>query len=257
MSGGYVLDFTNSSFADFIEGCLGFDPYDRYQGSKAKILRQIWEREPGEDVARLNLELLELWLFKRHSANRELTSFEEQMYSDLKSILTQPVAPNSLADVEFLEKDFGEIDFSALPSGLTAKQVVEARIVEIERCLVVEAPLAVIFLVGSTLEGLLMEVALANPDAYISCDTAPMKKGKPKPLDDWTLAELIRVSRSLGVIGEDVLKHADQVREFRNYIHPRQQLKENFEPRMNTAHIAKQVLLAALTDLNDLGHLGP
>ena len=60
------------------------------------------------------------------------------------------------------------------------------------------------------------------------------------------------MSRSLGFVGEDVLKHADQVRNFRNYIHPRQQMRENFEPRMMTAKIAQQVLLAALNDLNDL-----
>lgn len=70
-----------------------------------------------------------------------------------------------------------------------------------------------------------------------------------KPLTKWTLSELITVSHALGVIGEDVAKHADQVRNFRNYIHPRQQLKESFEPRMETARIAQQVLRAALADL--------
>lgn len=39
---------------------------------------------------------------------------------------------------------------------------------------------------------------------------------------------------------------------FRNYIHPRQQLRENFEPRIITAQIAQRVLLAALADLNKL-----
>jgi hypothetical protein len=47
-----------------------------------------------------------------------------------------------------------------------------------------------------------------------------------KSLDAWTLSELITVSHALGLLGEDVAKHANQVRNFRNYIHPRQQLKE-------------------------------
>ena len=135
MSGGYVLNFTNNSFAEFIEGCLGFDPYDRYEGSKARILRQIWERESGEDVAKLNLQLLELWHFERQSTNNELTPFDEQTYTDLKSTFSQPAESISPADLEFLEKDFGEIDLSALPGELTAKQVVEARLAEIDRCL--------------------------------------------------------------------------------------------------------------------------
>ncbi len=29
MSNGYVLDFSNASFASFVETCLGFNPYDR------------------------------------------------------------------------------------------------------------------------------------------------------------------------------------------------------------------------------------
>lgn len=57
------------------------------------------------------------------------------------------------------------------------------------------------------------------------------------------------MSHALGILGEDVAKHANQVRNFRNYIHPRQQLKEQFEPRMDTAQIANHVLRAALADL--------
>ena len=75
-------------------------------------------------------------------------------------------------------------------------------------------------------------------------------------MDAWTLSELITVSHALGLLGEDVAKHADQVRNFRNYIHPRQQLKENFEPRIETARIAQQVLRAALADLQSLANRG-
>lgn len=77
-----------------------------------------------------------------------------------------------------------------------------------------------------------------------------------KPLDAWTLSALITVSHALGLLGEDVAKHADQVRNFRNYIHPRQRLKENFEPRIETARISQQVLRAALADLQSLANPG-
>ena len=252
MSGGYVLDFSNASFASFVETCLGFDPYDRHTGSKAVVLRQIWLQEPMSDVAKLNLELLERWHMNKLAANQKVTSFEEATYSELKSTFGQHAASASPASLEFLTKDFGEVDLAALPSELTSQQVVQARLAEIERCLAAEAPLAVIFLVGSTLEGLLLELAKAHPLDYTSSQAAPKAQGKPKPLDTWTLAELITVSRALGIIGEDVLKHADHVRNFRNYIHPRQQLRENFEPRIVTAQIAQHVLVAALIDLKDM-----
>ena len=38
-------------------------------------------------------------------------------------------------------------------------------------------------------------------------------------------------------------------KDFRNYIHPRQQLSQNFNPDMHTAKISWQVLQAAIADL--------
>jgi hypothetical protein len=255
MSGGYVLDFSNGSFSRFVENCLGFDPYERYQGSKAVILRQIWLQEPMPDTARLNLELLEHWHLGKLAANEDLSRFEEEAYADLQSTFVPLVRETPDESLEFLARDFSEVDLSTLPSELTAQQLVQARLDEIEKCLTAEAPLAVILLVGSTLEGLLMEVALAHPTLFASSVAAPKMKGQPKSVDSWTLSELITVSRVLNVVGEDVLKHAHHVRDFRNYIHPRQQKRDNFEPRMFTAQIAVQVLRAALADLKNLGTL--
>lgn len=252
MSSGYVLDFSNASFADFVRTCLGFDPYDRYSGSKAVILRSIWQLEPVPEVARLNLEILERWRLGKFANNETLTPFEEEAYADLQSKFGQQTEVASAADVEFLARDFGDIDLQALPQELTSEKVVLARLREIDQCLEAEAPLAVIFLVGSTLEGLLMEMAMAHPVDYVSSDSAPKKGGQPKPLQTWTLAELIAVSRVLEIVGEDVSRFADHARSFRNYIHPRQQLQANFEPRMMTARIAHQVLHAALADLQRL-----
>jgi len=44
-------------------------------------------------------------------------------------------------------------------------------------------------------------------------------------------------------------KFAHAIREFRNYIHPQQQVKESFRPRRVTAQIARHVLRAAIDDL--------
>lgn len=255
MASGYVLDFTNNSFSSFIETCLGFDPYTRHNGSKAVVLRQLWLTEPMPNVAKLNLDLLERWHINKLAANEELTTFEARAYADLKATFSRAKESVSTSSLEFLARDFGDVDLTSLPSALTTQQIVQTRLAEIERCLAAEAPLAVVFLVGSTLEGLLMEVAVAHPAVFASCNAAPQVRGATKRLDTWTLAELITVSRVLGVVGEDVAKHADHVRDFRNYIHPRQQLREKFEPRMVTARIAQHVLFAALADLQRLGEL--
>lgn len=257
MSTGYVMDFNNGTFASFVQTCIGFDPYDRYDGSKAVILRQIWLNEPFGEVAKLNLDLVERWRINKMRANEEPTQFEAYALDQLTNLFA-PAASAQLTsdDFAFLERDLSAVDLGALPKELTSQQVIQARLDEIERALAAEAPLAVIFLVGSTLEGLIAELALAHATSYVGSPTAPEVKGAVKPLDTWTLAELIGVSHALGVLGEDVAKHADQVRNFRNYIHPRQQLKEGFEPRIETARIAQQVLRAALADLRALADRG-
>lgn len=252
MSGGYVLDFSNARFADFVQTAVGFDPYEKYPpASKAVLLRTLWHREPVPIVAKVVLDLLEHWRVGNLVNDQQPSAAESALHDELKAQFTAAAtsAEGDPASLDFLAKDFGNVDVTALPKELTSQQVVQARLDEIGSCLEARAPLAVIFLVGSTLEGLLSELALAHASTYAAQPEAPRSKGAVKPVDAWTLSELITVSHALGVLGEDVAKHADQVRNFRNYIHPRQQLKERFEPRMETAQIANHVLKAALADL--------
>lgn len=253
MSGGYVMDFTNASFASFIEPWIDIDPYKRYQGSKAVMLREIWAKEPTDVVAKLNLDLLEHWKLIALREGREPTDYQQHVI-DTATAVFQTTTSASLTedDVAFLNKDLGTLNLGALPPDLTAGQVIADRMGEIDRALEADAPLAVIFLVGSTVEGLLSELAIGHRTEFLASNAAPMLKGKPKPLDQWNLAELITVARERGVLSEDVARHADQVRNFRNYIHPRQQLKERFVPRIETARIANQVLKGVLADLERL-----
>lgn len=70
MKGGYVLDFTNQTFADFIEENLGFDPYKKSQYShlsKAKILRALLKDEPDSFAGKLILALIQYRQFKEIS----------------------------------------------------------------------------------------------------------------------------------------------------------------------------------------------
>lgn len=253
MSGGYVLDFSNARFADFIQTAVGFDPYEKYQpASKAVLLRTLWHEEPMPIVAKVVLDLLEHWRVGNLVNDQQPSAADSALHDDLKAQFTAAATTADPASLDFLSKDFGDVDVAALPKELTSQQVVRARLDEIGTCIEVRAPLAVIFLVGSTLEGLLSELALAHASTYAARPEAPRSKGTVKPVDAWTLSELITVSHALGVLGEDVAKHADQVRNFRNYIHPRQQLKERFEPRVETAQIANHVLKAALADLQHI-----
>jgi len=172
----------------------------------------------------------------------------EKVLAELKAL--EPGEPAPTADeIAFLDKDLGNIDLTAVSVPITLREVITQRRAEIEVCLRAKAPLAVIFLCGSTLEGLLFAVAEKKPRDYNQAKAAPTKGGNVRPFSEWTLQNLIDVTRELGLVGEDVAKHAHAVRDFRNYIHPRQQIRENFTPRMVTAEIADKVLRAAIADL--------
>lgn len=62
MGGGYVLDFSNRTFAEFVLDSTGLDiystQYEYASGSKANRLRAFWETESDRTVGKLLVELL-------------------------------------------------------------------------------------------------------------------------------------------------------------------------------------------------------
>jgi hypothetical protein len=63
MSSGYVLDFSNRTFAEFVRDSTGIDiydsSYDYASGSKANRLRGFWQREANPIVGKLMADMLD------------------------------------------------------------------------------------------------------------------------------------------------------------------------------------------------------
>ena len=257
MSGGYVLDYTNDSFADFVHNSIGIDPYTLHDGSKAQVLRHLWSTLPDPEFARLTIDMLEyrrlaedLGNYAPGPADRAATDrrLSEEVIEQLR-LLLEPTERLTREEAAFLAKDVRAINVFDVDVPVDFQMVIADRLEEIEICFENHAMLAVVILCGSTLEGLLYEVAKKHPADYNRTSAAPQRDGKVRPLSEWSLNDLLNTSRELGVLGEDVSKFAHSVREFRNYIHPQQQVKEGFRPRQVTAQIAHQVLRAAIDDL--------
>lgn len=151
-------------------------------------------------------------------------------------------------ETDFLNAEFSDISIESLPIDNYVLPYIEARISEIRSCLSAKAALSVIFLSGSTLEGVLLGLAQNNPAIYNQAKSAPKdnKTGRTRQFHEWTLSNLIDVSYEVGFLREDVKKFSHALRDFRNYIHPFQQMSEHFYPDDNTARICFQVLKAAL-----------
>lgn len=161
----------------------------------------------------------------------------------------EPPSPKQRED-DFLRRDFSDVRFDGLGLEPSVLVVLEQRVKEIEKCFSSGSHLAVILLAGSTLEGVLLGVATCYPRLFNCASAAPKDQvGKVRTFQAWTLNSFIDVSRELQLIEHDTHKFSHTLRDFRNYIHPFEQLASGFSPREHTAKICLQVLKAAAHDL--------
>jgi hypothetical protein len=91
MGGGYVLDFSNKTFQEFILENSNIDIYDdKYyfqSGSKANRLRAFWKEESNQIVGRLLESLLEFWRVKRLIDKQGIRSEEHSLFNECKNIV--------------------------------------------------------------------------------------------------------------------------------------------------------------------------
>lgn len=161
----------------------------------------------------------------------------------------------SVTESEFLEKDFKKVNLDKIGLDSKLTDILKLRLNEIEKCIKADASLSVIFLCGSTLEGILLGLATKYPSDFNQAKSAPKdKEDKVKKLYEWTLNTFIDVSCELGFIKEDVKKFSHALKDFRNYIHPYQQLSSGFNPDEHTSKISWQVLKAAICQIGSAKH---
>lgn len=154
---------------------------------------------------------------------------------------------------DFLEKQIDETPLEKLGFDGMITDILNLRYTEIKKCLNTKAPLAVIFLIGSTLEGILLGIASKSPKEYNKAQSAPKnKEQKVLQFHDWNLNNYIDVAFEVGHLKKDVKQFSHVLRGFRNYIHPYQQLNERFNPDEHTALICWQVLKAAIYQLSQI-----
>ncbi len=141
-------------------------------------------------------------------------------------------------------------DFLALRLEAGVGQLLAERWAEAQRCVDAKAFLAATIVMGSLLEGLLLGVCQRFPKAVNTCASAPTdKQGKVLQLHQWSLASMIDVAHQLGWLGLDVKKFSHALRDFRNLIHPYEQLSTHATPDADTCGISWLVVQAAVNDL--------
>jgi len=254
MASGYVLDFSNNTFAELFRETANTDIYAQkyaFNGdSKAKRLRAFWENEPDALVGKVLSELLEVWQYNVSQNGKADDSLQYKRAADIVSRLTGKQLDPVVTELEFLGQQYENISIKNLSIDSNLVPMLESRLTEAQHCLGT-APLATIFLCGSILEGILLGIALQRPKDFNQSANSPKDKdNKVKPFHEWSLAQFIDVAHGLGILKLDVKKFSHELRDFRNYIHPYQQLASKFTPDNHTAEICLQVLKAAIADLS-------
>lgn len=254
MGGGYLLDFTNTTFAEFFRDTVNVDIYhEKYSingDSKARRMRAFWELADDQTVGKVLLDLLDVWTY-----NHDPDGTDKGLYVRCREIakrLVGGLAPStSNSPEEFLERKIDLPDLAKLNLDPAVTVILKTRLQEIEKGLKSETALSVIFLCGSILEGVLLGAALQKPKDFNQSACSPKdQSGKVKPFPDWSLAQLIDVACDIKLIKLDVKKFSHSLRDFRNYIHPYEQMASGFNPDKHTAEICFQVLKAALADMS-------
>jgi len=248
---GYVLNFSDRTFAEFFrEHKINIDA-DKYRfngNSKMKRLRAFWEIESDPLVGRVLESLLQYACAIEQVDEGDQKKALDIVYRLQGKKSTSAQKPNT--EENFIKKRFSEVDWNKLNLDVQLQPVILQRIDEIQKSLNSGIALATIFLCGSTLEGLLQDAATKNPQLFNQASASPKDKlGNVRQLQDWTLDALINVAHEVGMLSLDVKKHSHSLKDFRNYIHPRQQAVHQFQPDMHTAKISWQVLQAAIAGL--------
>ena len=262
MQGGYVLDFSDPIFQYFFwnnfKVKINDQKYTTYGASKAKRLRAFWDTENNQVVGKVIIELIDVSKSINLTQGKQVTDTlislqkkAELIANNLLGIQKQTGKKEETVD-DFLNKEFTEISLDKLKINSSIINILNSRISEINNSIKSKSPLTCIILCGSVLEGILLGVASSKPKEFNQCEISPKTKDTQKILqfNDWTLSNFIDVSHKLGFLGLDVKKYSHSLRDFRNYIHPYQQMSSGFNPDIETAKISWQVLKAAITDLS-------
>ena len=257
MESGYVLNFSDRTMEEFFKDNFGINIYDEkynyYTGSKANRMRSFWQQESNLLVSEVIICLIDYIENEILIDNLKEADYSKKLIEKAKKIAVKLKDGNNISsnqdEISFLKEDFDDIDSKIKNLEQEILPAIEQRVEEIEKCLKTKIYLGAVFLVGSTLEGILFDLAKKNANKFCSAKSAPKSKGITIPMDQWKLNSLIDVAFELGYLNLNTKKFSHDLKDFRNFMHPREQVKYAFNPDEHTAKICFQVLKSAIDDI--------
>jgi hypothetical protein len=255
MSSGYVLNYSDKSFGAFL-GRHAIDihgpKYQTIGTSKANKLRALWDIEDDSVVGRIMSGMVDEYAVDCELNSKEIDSallgkvreIFARLSSKTQSTITLP------ATDDFLNHEFTIPNIQKLPIEAQVIPIIESRLLEARKAQGAGAYLSVIFLCGSVLEAVLLGAAQKEPARFNRASASPKADDcSVKRFHEWSLAQFIDVACEIDLLKPDVKKFSHGLRDFRNYIHPYEQMVSGFTPDEHTAKVRFQVLKAALASV--------
>lgn len=125
------------------------------------------------------------------------------------------------------------------------RKIIERDYFEIQRAFVVQCWKSVIIMCGSAMEAILLDLLKQDEETAKSSQKAPGENN----LEKWSLNDLIEVAIDLELVTEGIAKLSHPVREYRNIIHPGNEIRNKIEFGKEEARIAIEVLNILHRDL--------
>lgn len=225
-----------------LNGTPGLDECIRSALSPANFIGRIPELD--KHIAEFNQYIaFDKWKIIRNGAEIGFTKLQKIEIDEATTPITED---------EFLKREFSDVSIAEIGLESVVSEILQKRITEIEQCFSADAYLSVILLAGSTLEGILLGLAIKYPKQFNTSKATPKDtSGKVRKFHEWSLSAFIDVARDINLIQHDTQKFSHSLRDFRNYIHPFEQMTSGFNPRQHTAKICLQVLKAAIHEINE------
>lgn len=126
------------------------------------------------------------------------------------------------------------------------RRVIERDYSEIQRAYIAKCWKSVIILCGGAIETILADILLQNPSQAVAASKAPNRPD----ITRWDLADLINVAVELKLVSPGIEKLSHSVREYRNLVHPGNEIRNNLAFGMEEARIALEVLHILHRDLS-------
>lgn len=118
MNGGYVMDFSNRTFSDFIFEETRIDIYNDkyliYGDSKAKRLRAFWDLENNYSVGKITKAMLDKWKDDKVIYGKEILTSEQLLWDDCEKISKKLLEDSIVDEIEVIREIEDDRDITML-----------------------------------------------------------------------------------------------------------------------------------------------